>query len=159
VPLRRARADRPPAGSWTESFLPPDGYAMPAGAAAAGSVPWIEDFDRGLAEARRSGKNMFVDFSESPARTAARTRSPSSASRGLRRWRRGVVPVKLYTDRLSAEHKEGDAANRRRMEQLGSVSLPLYVPHVPDGKALKVQAMRPARPSKTFTEFLEAPPR
>ncbi len=144
--------------SWTESFLPPDGYGAPAGAARADAVPWIEDFDKAQAEARRTGMNLFIDFTGVTCQNCRKNEKAIFRQARFAEACRRIVPVRLYTDRLSAEFADGDAANRRRMEQLGSVTLPLYVLMSPEGKVLRQLGYRPGQTVEEFIAFQEAPP-
>ncbi|MHC4846324.1 MAG: cytochrome c biogenesis protein CcdA, partial [Planctomycetota bacterium] len=129
---------------WTESYLPPHEYGMPAGTESHDGIAWIDDYEAGMAESRASGRNAFLDFTGITCINCRKVEKQFFADpRFGAAVERLVVPVRLYTDRRSAEYKQGDAANRKLMEELGSVTLPLYVLMSPDGQILKTMGYSP----------------
>lgn len=143
---------------WTESYLPPHEYGQPAGTESHDGIAWIDDYEAGMAEARASGRNAFLDFTGITCINCRKVEKQFFANpRFGAAVERLVVPVRLYTDRRSAEYKEGDAANRSLMERLGSVTLPLYVLMSPDGEVLKTMGYSPDFSISEFLAFLETP--
>jgi hypothetical protein len=67
--------------------------------------------------------------------------------------------IKAFTDRRSAEHKEHDLANQKRMAAYGSVTLPYYVLLDADGSVLNTSGYRPDFTVDWFIDFLETPAR
>jgi thiol:disulfide interchange protein DsbD len=143
---------------WTESYLPPHEYGQPAGAASHDGVEWIDDFEAGRAAGLASGRNLFLDFTGITCINCRKVEKQFfEDARFVEGVGRLVVPVRLYTDRRSANFEQGDAANRKRMEELGSVTLPLYVLMTPEGEVLKTMGYSPNFSIEDFLAFLETP--
>jgi len=143
---------------WTESYLPPHEYGQPAGTASHDGIAWIDGYEDGRAAALASGRNLFLDFTGITCINCRKVEKQFFADERFGdAVERLVVPVRLYTDRRSAEYKEGDAANRKLMEELGSVTLPLYVLMTPGGEVLKTMGYSPDFSIHDFLAFLETP--
>src|SRR5262249_7879202 len=122
------------------------------------AVPWIDDFAAAQAESKRTGRNMFIDFSGVTCQNCRKNEKAIFSQPRFAEAAQRVVPVRLYTDRPSPEHREADAANRARMEQLGSVPLPLYVLMTPDGKVLRKLGYISGQTVDDFIAFMEPVP-
>jgi thiol:disulfide interchange protein DsbD len=144
--------------SWTESFLPPTGYGGATGATPE-LIAWGNDLAAGKLAAKAQGKLVFLDFT---GVTCTNCRKVEKTIFVDRRFADALaskaVPVRLYTDRQSPEEvKAGDEANRKLMEQLGSVTLPRYVLMSPEGVALRSMGYDPSSGVQAFIDFLEVP--
>jgi len=144
--------------SWTESFLPPANYAG-AGGAHAEKIAWRDGLGAAKVAAGAAGKPLFLDFTGVTCQNCRKVeksifeKDAFAAAIAVR-----AIPVRLYTDRQAPpEVKASDAANRRLMEQLGSVTLPLYILMDADGKVLRSMGYEPALTVQDFVDFLEVP--
>jgi len=147
--------------TWTESFLPPNGYGGAAGGGARDIIAWSEDLAASKATAAAQGRPLFIDFTGVTCNNCQKVEKTIFADpRFADAIAARAVPVRLYTDRLRpAEVKDRDAANRALMEQLGSVTLPLYVLMSADGRMLRSMGYDPSFTVQDFIDFLEVPPR
>ncbi|MGQ0552313.1 MAG: protein-disulfide reductase DsbD family protein [Planctomycetota bacterium] len=147
-----------PLDSWTESFLPPSGYAAAGDSAEAELIAWREDLEAAKAEARSLGRPLFVDFTGVTCQNCRKVEKsifiqPAFAEAVEQQ----AIPVRLYTDRRSDEHRENDRRNRELMEDWGSVTLPLYVLLSPEGLVLSKMGYSPDFEVQDFIRFLEVP--
>ena len=147
-----------PLDSWTESFLPPHDYALPEGAVVAGAgIDWSHDLEASRAAAAERQRLLFLDFTGVTCQNCRKVEKSIFPDPRFVQAMGRVEPVKLYTDRLAAPYREADADNRRLMEQLGSVTLPLYVLMAPDGSVLRTMGYSPDLSVDEFLAFLEDP--
>jgi len=150
-----------PLDSWTEAYLPPEGYGLAqvggGGGATEGKVAWVEDYEAGLAQAKREGKRAFIDFTGVTCVNCRIVEKKFFSDPRFAEASRKHVMVKAITDRQSAEFREHDLANQQRMATFGSVTLPLYVLLSPEGKVIAVSGYRPDFTVDWFLEFLETP--
>jgi len=148
-----------PLDSWTESFLPPTGYGGLAGTHENELIPWTEDLHAAQLAAAAQGRPLFLDFTGVTCNNCQKVEKTIFADRRFAdAVKSKALPVRLYTDRRSpAEVKEHDASNRALMEQLGSVTLPLYVLMSADGRALRSMGYDPSFSVQDFIDFLEVP--
>ncbi len=134
--------------AWIDSFMLPDTsveppplqLASPGGVAAHREV-WLANLRKGLAEAKETGKNVFVDFTGvtcTNCKINERSVFPKPAVRNL--FEKYVL-VQLYTDRIpetfySAGDQPGNASNSGvdaqknlafQREVFNTEQLPLYV--------------------------------
>ncbi|MHC5210393.1 MAG: protein-disulfide reductase DsbD family protein [Planctomycetota bacterium] len=146
---------------WTESYLPPHDYAVPEGSFAGPRDPidWFEDYEEGLAEGRRTGRRIFIDFTGITCVNCRKVEKQFFSQPAFIEAAKGVVMLKLTTDRRDAEHKQGDLANQELMASFGSVTLPLYVLLSPDGEVLDRMGYSPDFTTDDFVEFMEGPDR
>jgi thiol:disulfide interchange protein DsbD len=144
--------------SWTESFLPPSGYAGADGASHE-LIAWRDDLAAAKQEARASGRPLFVDFTGVTCNNCRKVEKTIFVDAGFAEAIAArAVPVRLYTDRQAPpEVKAADAANRALMEQIGSVTLPLYVLMSADGEVLRKMGYEPTFTVQQFVDFLEVP--
>jgi thiol:disulfide interchange protein DsbD len=144
--------------AWTESYLPPHEYgADQASLAPKDGVAWIEDFDAGLAQAKRERKRAFIDFTGITCQNCRKVEKQFFSQPRFIEASRAYVMIRAYTDRRSAEHRAHDVANQKRMASYGSVTLPFYVLLSPEGAVLNTSGYRPDFTVDWFLEFLETP--
>lgn len=143
--------------SWTESYLPPREYGAPSSTEHDERIAWIEDHDEALAVAAATGRRVFVDFTGVTCVNCRKVEKTIFVDERFAEALEKVVAARLYTDRRSPEHRAGDLANQRRMEALGSVTLPLYVLLDSDGTPLRKMGYSPDFDVDDFIRFLEAP--
>jgi thiol:disulfide interchange protein DsbD len=143
--------------AWTEAYLPPHGYGRPAGEAPAERIAWVEDLQAARAAGAATGRNLFLDFTGVTCVNCRIVEKSIFSQERFGQATEAVVPVRLYTDRRSSEHAAGDETNRRLMERLGSVTLPLYVLMAPDGTVLRRMGYSPDFTVDDFVRFLEDP--
>jgi len=145
--------------TWTESFLPPPGYGAAAGGGAPELIAWGDDLEAAKVAAATQKRPVFIDFTGVTCQNCRKVEKTFfSDHRFAEALAQKAVPVRLYTDRLRpAEVKERDAANRALMEQLGSVTLPLYVLMSADGRMLRSMGYDPSFTVQDFIDFLEVP--
>jgi thiol:disulfide interchange protein DsbD len=144
--------------SFTESYLPPD-LGDPAKAALRSGVsyvdaqsvhelPWHPTLAAGLAEARRTGKPVFIDFTGYTCVNCRWMEKRIFAAQPVfEAFRDGFVLVQLYTD--GGEHAEEN--QRLQVERFRTLALPYYVVLSPDNAVLA----RHAGIVPTPGEFLE----
>ncbi len=132
---------------FVEALLPPDLRA--AGPAEDGTA-WGDDFERGLREAKATGRPLFVEFTGFTClncQVMERTvlRAPRVTSRLA-----GMVTVKLYTD-----GSREDAARNARLQEdrFRTVALPLYV--ILDGDGREIARVDRAVTEDAFVAFLD----
>ena len=104
-----------------EAFLPP---AAPAAAAHPGELAWrMDDLDGALAEARASGKLVFIDFTGYTCTNCRWMEANMFPRPEVRDRLAGFVRARLYTD------GQGDIDERQQryqQERFATVALPLY---------------------------------
>jgi len=104
-----------------EAFLPP---AAPAAAAHPGELAWrMDDLDGALAEARASGKLVFIDFTGYTCTNCRWMEANMFPRPEVRDRLAGFVRARLYTD------GQGDLYERQQryqQERFATVALPLY---------------------------------
>lgn len=143
-----------------EAFLPQKTAATTAatnvpavpGKPASKELAWLNDFDAGLAEAKRSNKPVFIDFTGytcGNCRVMEATVFPHPRIQDLLA---GYVRVKLYTD----DEKNQAASDRYvklQEERFQSAALPFYVLLTPDNQVIATHSFD--RNIETFAAFLE----
>jgi thiol:disulfide interchange protein DsbD len=147
--------------SFTESYLPPD-LGDPAKAALRGGVsyvdaqsvhelPWHPTLAAGLAEARRTGKPVFIDFTGYTCVNCRWMEKRIFAAQPVfEAFRDGFVLVQLYTD--GGERAEEN--QRLQVERFRTLALPYYVVLSPDNAVLARHAGIVPTPGE-FLELLE----
>jgi len=145
---------------WVEAYLPPAEYGAPDGAHA-GQDPLAErwarfedDYEGALAEARRVGKPLFVDFTGITCINCRLVEKAVFKDPRFVEAAEDVVLAKLYTDRLSPpERRERSRANQRLMrERFGTVTLPFYV--LVDGEGNELGRLSYTEDVDRFVELL-----
>lgn len=134
-----------------DSFAPPDPYPGTATAAGThGAVPWLDNYETAVAQAKAAGKPIFINFTGvncSNCRWMERNMFPRAA---IVEEMKNFVPVELYTDRPM------DKERQALQKKLVGVALnPTYVLVSSEGKVLKVhQGLE--QDEATFLAFLRS---
>jgi len=107
-----------------DAYLPPVEYGQTA---AVNNVKdaeevWIEDYDNALAEARRTGKPLFVDFTGKTCTNCRLMEKTMFARKDVKELFEGMVLTRLWTD--FGERQEEYQKLQQRL--VGSVALPFY---------------------------------
>ncbi len=153
-----------------DAFLPPADYERIIGnvsgseAAVLGSVTasksasnqissselWITDYEAGLAEAKRTGKPVFIDFTGFTCTNCRWMEANVFPVPEVQALMRDMVKVQLFTDRKAEPYLSN---KKRQLEQFGSIELPLYVLLKPDGSVISTKAF--TRNKAEFVSFLQ----
>lgn len=111
---------------------------------------WFDNLDKAKAEAQRTGKPIFIDFTGFACTNCRWMELNMFPKSGIRSRMDRYVLVRLYTDRPS----EPFISNQRMQEtQYGTVALPLYVVLSKDGAYIAKKAF--TRSEQDFTTFLD----
>ena len=141
-----------------ESFLPPatqEGAASAMGAAGAraGELAWIEnDYEGALAQARREGKLVFIDFTGYTCTNCRWMEANMFPKPEVRRELEKFVRVRLYTD---GSGEPFERQQRMQEERFGTVALPLYAVVDPDGNPVTTFPGLTREPTE-FVSFLRS---
>jgi len=150
-----------------DAFLPPMDYERIIGKApndgvqikSAGAnapfsnhVPeaWITSYDDGLAEAKRTGKPVFIDFTGFTCTNCRWMEANVFPVSEIQALMGSMVKVQLFTDRKQEPYL---SHKKRQLEQFGSIELPLYVLLKPDGSVIATKAF--TRDKAEFIAFLK----
>jgi thiol:disulfide interchange protein DsbD len=109
-----------------ESFLPPPTtHGDTAVKAKEGQLEWIlNDYDAALAQARRQGKRVFVDFTGYTCTNCRWMEANMFTRPEISRALAGFVRVRLYTDGAGERFQR---QQKMQQEKFGTVALPYYV--------------------------------
>jgi thiol:disulfide interchange protein DsbD len=119
------------------AYLPPavegnSGSVMTNGASMAEEYEWYSEVEEGLAEARRTGKSVFIDFTGYTC-TNCRWMEANIFTKQEVKDRFGqMILVQLYTDG-GPNHKE---KQQYEIDRFGTAALPFYVILSPDDKVI-----------------------
>ncbi len=117
-----------PLASDIEALLPPDNYrAMIDGIAH--SEEWFTDFEAAKAEAKRTGKPIFIDFTGFACTNCRLMEKDVFTKEPVKEMFKKFVLVQLYTDRK----EEPYIGNQNLMKSFGTIANPLYVMLRSDG--------------------------
>jgi len=148
-----------------ETYLPPripgqatavaSGFAGPGsttgGAGEAGHLPWIDDYDAGLALAKKENRPVFIDFTGVTC-TNCRWMEINIFSRpDVQALLKRFVLLQLYTDTADPE---AERYQKLQAEKFGTVALPYYVILRPDGSVVDTHGGL-MRDPKRFARFLQ----
>ena len=111
---------------------------------------WISSYEAGLAEARRTGKAVFIDFTGFTCTNCRWMEANVFSKPEVQGLMRDMVKVQLYTDRKIEPYLSN---KKRQLEQFGTIELPLYVLLKPDGSVLATKAF--TRDRQEFVDFLK----
>lgn len=142
-----------------EAFIPQPAEAVktdnkpePGTPGKPGAFTWLHDFDAGLAEAQRTGKPMFVDFTGKTCGNCRVMENTVFPQPQVAEQFRNFVLVKLYTDDES--NPELTAKNvKLQEERFASVTLPFLVVLSPQGEVLGKHSFD--RDANAFAAFLK----
>jgi thiol:disulfide interchange protein DsbD len=127
------------------AFLPPG----------SDKLTWIENYDQGIAEARRLNRPVFVDFTGVTCTNCRAMEQNVFPLPDVVREMEAMVRIKLYTDRRN-EWAANDAANAKLQQKLtDSTALPIYVILSPDGSQKSIFPGSTNDPQE-FVSFLRA---
>ncbi|NUQ81287.1 MAG: thioredoxin family protein [Bacteroidetes bacterium] len=139
-----------------DAFLPPRDYGQQAGwinsrSGNPSQEVWYENLESGLAEARRQGKPVFIDFTGYTCTNCRWMEQNIFTRPEIAEEFKNFVLIKLYTDGEGATYE----ANQTYQETtFGTVALPLYAVMTPDQTILgRFEGM--TRNPQEFKEFLE----
>ncbi len=116
------------------AFPPPDPYpGTHAAVAKADAIPWRDDYDKALAEAKKANKPVFINFTGVNCSNCRWMEGNMFTDAEVRRQFDNFVPVELYTDRTIDKERQALQA------KLTKVTLnPTYVLIKPDGTVLRI---------------------
>ncbi len=142
-----------------DAFLPPRDYGQAAvmefqgdRSEEASGEKWLDNFEEGLAEARRLNKPVFLDFTGYTCTNCRWMEANIFPRREVRELLDRFVLVRLYTDGSGQEHEE----NRRlESERFGTIALPYYAVVSKDDEIIGTFPGLTRDPRK-FIDFLEA---
>ncbi len=102
-------------------------------AEASGEV-WLEDYNQALAEAKKTGKPLFIDFTGVSCTNCRWMEKNMFPRKEVQDEMNKMIKLRLYTDR---RHVPQDKINQDMQEtRYGSVELPLYVILTPSEKLI-----------------------
>lgn len=117
---------------------------------ASSSDMWISSYEAGLAEAKRTGKPVFIDFTGFTCTNCRWMEANVFPVPEVQTLMRNMVKVQLFTDRKAEPYLSN---KKRQLEQFGSIELPLYVLLKPDGSVIATKAF--TRDKAEFVRFLQ----
>lgn len=133
------------------AFLPPNPYPGRE-QTMAGRIHWRDDFEGALAEARQTGKPLFVDFTGVTCTNCRAMEKNIFPQPQIAEQFEQMITVKLYTDRDTPS----DRANQALQEKLtGTGALPVYVVLSPAGEVVRV-FQGSTRDVRAFAEFIRS---
>ena len=95
---------------------------------------WLEDYNMALAESKKTGKPLFIDFTGVSCTNCRWMEKNMFPRKEVQAEMNKMIKVRLYTDR---RHVPQDKVNQQMQEtRYGSVELPLYVILTPDEKLI-----------------------
>ncbi|HYF02327.1 MAG TPA: cytochrome c biogenesis protein CcdA [Patescibacteria group bacterium] len=154
-----------------DAFLPPPDYEQHTGTqtggtpvqtasmggggslktnAEASEENWFSDYKTALAESKKTGKPLFIDFTGftcTNCRWMERNMFPKQQVAGLMDQ---MIKVRLYTDRREEPYLSNKSMQQSRF---GSIELPLYVVMKPNEEVVGTKAF--TRNEAEFAEFLK----
>ncbi|MDE2798553.1 MAG: thioredoxin family protein, partial [Gemmatimonadota bacterium] len=96
-------------------------------------LTWRDDYEAGLAEARATGKPVFIDFTGYACTNCRWMEANIFPEKEVHALLKQFVRVQLYTDGRGEKYKR----NRDLQEaNFGTVALPLYAIMTPEGKEI-----------------------
>ncbi len=111
---------------------------------------WIPSYETGLAEAKRTGKPVFIDFTGFTCTNCRWMEANVFPTPEVQALMGSMVKVQLFTDRKQEPYL---SHKKRQLEQFGSIELPLYVLLKPDGTVIATKAF--TRDRAEFVAFLK----
>ncbi|HET6511935.1 MAG TPA: thioredoxin family protein, partial [Candidatus Kapabacteria bacterium] len=133
-PLGKLDAFLPPAEYATAGFTPQTNAAGgPPAHTASAEARWHERYNEALAEAKRTNKNIFVDFTGYTCTNCRAMESTVFQRREVKELFGDFVLARLYTDNGSPLN---DSNRTMEEERFNTIALPYYVIISPDDKTL-----------------------
>lgn len=136
-----------------DAFFPPYGSYGEIAKIRSGEpeLSWSDDYEVALAEAQKTGKPIFIDFTGFACTNCRWMEANVFPETEVHNLLKQYVRVQLYTDGREAVHKH----NREFQEsRFGTVALPLYVVISPDGETIS-SFPGMTRDKSVFVKFLE----
>lgn len=122
-----------------EAYMPPDLRPSTAVASAGSNgetgsakLTWHEEMEPAIAEARRTGKNIFIDFTGYTCTNCRLMEKQMFPRPAVQELLSEYVRVKIYTD----DRQKGAERQKFQAEIAGTVALPLYLVVTPDLEVL-----------------------
>ncbi len=118
---------------WLEAYMPID-FAPPSASAAAkgDTLTWHEEVEPAIAEARATGKNVFIDFTGYTCTNCRLMEKNMFPRPEIHDLLGKYVRVKLYTD----DRKKGAERQEFQARHFNTVALPYYAVVTPDMEVL-----------------------
>lgn len=145
-----------PLNAWLVAFLPPAEYGYRAGDATASSavavadeLPFLDNLDAALAQAKAENKPIFIDFTGYTCTNCRWMEKNVFPVGPVKAEMENFVRVRLYTD----GGKDGQKNQEYQEKTFGDVALPLYAVLRPDGKPVAKSTGITQEPEK-FADFL-----
>jgi len=111
---------------------------------------WLNSYADGLAEAQRTGKPVFVDFTGFTCTNCRWMETNVFVLPEVQQLLGRTVKVQLYTDRRTEPYLSNKAL---QLQRFGTIELPLYVLLRPDGSVIATKAF--TRNKQEFVDFLK----
>lgn len=134
----------------TNSASPKSSTQSPNTPSSGTETSWLTSYDDGLAEAKRTGKPVFIDFTGFTCTNCRWMEANVFPVPEVQALMRDMVKVQLFTDRKQEPYLSN---KKRQLEQFGSIELPLYVVLKPDGSVVATKAF--TRNKGEFVGFLK----
>lgn len=149
-------------GSFVESFLPKPEYggaavaAAPRGSADERALVWIEDLDQGLAEAKRTNKRIFLNFTGDLCVNCRGMEQGMFPRPAVSAELRKLVLVELVLDRESTPALAARSARYRAYQEsaFDTAARPFYVVLEPDGTTVVSTFAGSTNDEARFVRFL-----
>ena len=141
-----------PLGEW-DAFFPPYGSYGEIAKIRSGEpeLTWRDDYEAGLAEAKATGKPVFIDFTGYACTNCRWMEANIFPEKEVHALLKQFVRVQLYTDGRGEKYKR----NRDLQEaNFSTVALPLYAIMTPEGKEI-AHFPGMTRDVGTFVRFLK----
>ena len=95
---------------------------------------WLENYEEAIAEAKKTGKPLFIDFTGVSCTNCRWMEKNMFPRKEVQAELQKMIKVRLFTDRRNVQQ---DKINQQMQEQrYGSVELPLYVIVTPNEKLI-----------------------
>ncbi len=138
-----------PAPKQLIAFVPPAVYP---GRHSSDSLPWIDDYEKGKAAARSTGRLMLLNFTGVTCTNCRQMEEGVFTLDSVKKQFEKFVLVELYTDR-NTEQDRKNLALRDRLTH--SITNPVYVVMTPDEQVIKT--LQPVYLNEQeFLEFLQS---
>jgi len=143
---------------WLDGVLPPNTEGPRTVAGGNGGEPQeaaIANYDAALAEAKKTGKPIFLEFTGVTCTNCQVMKGTVLASPAVKALVAQFVFAELYTDRQNdPRHRDGDEENRKLLvDRFQGYALPFYMTLGPDG--VERSRILGKVPESEFVEFLK----
>ena len=138
-----------PLDGFTVAYLPPSDYGV--GANLSGELTYLPSIEAGIAEARATGKPIFVDFTGYTCTNCQWMERNVFVKAPVPQELDHFVRVRLYTD----NRQNGEALQQYQEKTFGTIALPLYAVLDAQGKSVVSPVGKTDTPEE-FARFLRA---